>query len=90
MNAFKCGRGLAPDGGLKATHYAAGSQQALQLKLSALGGSGRRWWFLNGAPLGNSANQGSINASFERLGRYQLSVLDEAGQTARLEFSVVD
>jgi penicillin-binding protein 1C len=53
----------------------AGSQQALQLKLSALG---------------DSASQGSINASFERLGRYQLSVLDEAGQTARLEFSVVD
>ena len=53
----------------------AGSQQALQLKLSALG---------------DSANQNSINASFERLGRYQLSVLDEAGQTARLVFSVVD
>ncbi|MBA1430730.1 peptidoglycan glycosyltransferase PbpC [Pseudomonas orientalis] len=66
------------------------SQQALRLKISALGGSGRRWWFLNGAPLGDSANQDSINASFERLGRYQLSVLDEAGQTARLEFSVVD
>ncbi|KRP59416.1 penicillin-binding protein 1C [Pseudomonas orientalis] len=68
----------------------AASQQALHLKISALGGSGRRWWFLNGAPLGDSANQDSINASFERLGRYQLSVLDEAGQTARLEFSVVD
>ncbi|WP_323988933.1 peptidoglycan glycosyltransferase PbpC [Pseudomonas canadensis] len=66
------------------------SQQALRLKISALGGSGRRWWFLNGAPLGDSANQEFINASFERLGRYQLSVLDEAGQTARLEFSVVD
>lgn len=68
----------------------AGSQQTLRLKISALGGSGRRWWFLNGAPLGDSANQEFINASFERLGRYQLSVLDEAGQTARLEFSVVD
>ncbi len=68
----------------------AASQQALRLKISALGGSGRRWWFLNGAPLGDSANQDSINASFERLGRYQLSVLDEAGQTARLEFNVVD
>ncbi|KRP72541.1 penicillin-binding protein 1C [Pseudomonas paralactis] len=68
----------------------AASQQALRLKISALGGSGRRWWFLNGAPLGDSANQDSINANFERLGRYQLSVLDEAGQTARLEFSVVD
>ncbi|MGR3886931.1 peptidoglycan glycosyltransferase PbpC [Pseudomonas sp. 1152_12] len=68
----------------------AASQQALRLKISALGGSGRRWWFLNGAPLGDSANQDAINASFEQLGRYQLSVLDEAGQTARLEFSVVD
>lgn len=68
----------------------AASQQALRLKLSALGGSGRRWWFLNGAPLGDSANQEFINASFEHLGRYQLSVLDEAGQTARLEFDVVD
>ncbi|WP_269325484.1 peptidoglycan glycosyltransferase PbpC [Pseudomonas sp. Leaf59] len=68
----------------------AASQQALRLKLSALGGSGRRWWFLNGAPLGDSANQDSINAGFDRLGRYQLSVLDEAGQTARIEFSVVD
>ncbi|KRP58287.1 peptidoglycan glycosyltransferase PbpC [Pseudomonas trivialis] len=68
----------------------AASQQTLRLKLSALGGSGRRWWFLNGAPLGDSANQDSINAGFDRLGRYQLSVLDEAGQTARLEFSVVD
>ena len=68
----------------------AGSQQTLHLKLSALGGSGRRWWFLNGAPLGDSANQDFITASFEQLGRYQLSVLDEAGQTARLEFNVVD
>ncbi|MFL1419782.1 peptidoglycan glycosyltransferase PbpC [Pseudomonas fildesensis] len=68
----------------------AASQQSLRLKISALGGSGRRWWFLNGAPLGDSANQDSINASFEQLGRYQLSVLDEAGQTARIEFSVVD
>ncbi|QJI32557.1 peptidoglycan glycosyltransferase PbpC [Pseudomonas sp. ADAK18] len=68
----------------------AGSQQQLRLKISALGGSGRRWWFLNGAPLGDSANQDSINASLEQLGRYQLSVLDEAGQTARVEFSVVD
>ncbi|KTC13720.1 penicillin-binding protein 1C [Pseudomonas marginalis ICMP 9505] len=68
----------------------AGSQQGLRLKISALGGSGRRWWFLNGAPLGDSGNQAFINAGFEQLGRYQLSVLDEAGQTARVEFSVVE
>ncbi|RMP59563.1 hypothetical protein ALQ18_04288 [Pseudomonas marginalis pv. marginalis] len=68
----------------------AGSQQGLRLKISALGGSGRRWWFLNGAPLGDSGNQAFINAGFEQLGRYQLSVLDKAGQTARVEFSVVE
>ncbi|WP_457242053.1 peptidoglycan glycosyltransferase PbpC [Pseudomonas chlororaphis] len=68
----------------------AASQELLRLKLSALGGSGRRWWFVNGEPLGESANQDSINASFERLGPYQLSVLDEGGQTARVEFSVID
>ncbi|KAF1031795.1 MAG: Penicillin-binding protein 1C [Pseudomonas sp.] len=68
----------------------AGSQQLLRVKLSALGGSGRRWWFLNGTPLGDSASQDTLNATLERLGRYELSVLDEAGQTARVEFSVVD
>jgi penicillin-binding protein 1C len=68
----------------------AASQELLRLKLSALGGNGRRWWFINGAPLGDSANQDSINATFDQLGRYQLSVLDEGGQTARVEFSVVD
>ena len=68
----------------------AASQELLRLKLSALGGSGRRWWFVNGAPLGDSANQGSINATFEQLGPVELSVLDEGGQTARVEFNVVD
>ena len=68
----------------------AASQELLRLKLSALGGSGRRWWFVNGAPLGDSANQDSINATFEQLGRVELSVLDEGGQTARVEFNVVD
>jgi penicillin-binding protein 1C len=68
----------------------AASEDLLRLKLSALGGNGRRWWFINGAPLGDSANQDSINATFDQSGRYQLSVLDEGGQTARVEFSVVD
>lgn len=68
----------------------AASQELLRLKLSALGGSGRRWWFVNGTPLGDSAHQNSINATFEQLGRVELSVLDEGGQTARVEFNVVD
>ena len=67
----------------------AASNAALNLKLSALGGSGRRWWFLDGVPLVETEEGASFNHSFERLGHFQLSVLDEAGQTARLEFSVV-
>ena len=66
----------------------AASREALQLKLSALGGSGRRWWFLNGQPLTDTAPEASFNQAFNQLGRQQLSVLDESGQTARLEFSI--
>ena len=68
----------------------AASVQALRLKLSAVGGDGRRWWFLNGAPLGDSAYQSELNTTLEKSGRYELSVLDESGQTARVEFSVVE
>ncbi|UVJ46456.1 peptidoglycan glycosyltransferase PbpC [Pseudomonas sp. LS1212] len=68
----------------------AASHDNLRLKLSALGGSGRRWWFLNGAPLGDTQSQDSLGASFDQVGRYQLSVLDEGGQTARIEFEVID
>lgn len=66
----------------------AASREALQVKLSALGGSGRRWWFLNGQPLIDTAPEASFNQAFNQLGRQQLSVLDESGQTARLEFSI--
>ncbi len=66
------------------------SRQLLRLKFSALGGHGRRWWFVDGVPAGETANQVSYDQTFNRLGRYQLSVLDESGQTARVEFSVVN
>ncbi|WP_397450092.1 peptidoglycan glycosyltransferase PbpC [Pseudomonas sp. NA-150] len=67
-----------------------GSKEQLQLKLSALGGSGRRWWFIDGMPMADTDAQGSFNPVLGRLGRYQLSVLDESGQTARVEFEVGD
>ncbi|KQO44164.1 peptidoglycan glycosyltransferase PbpC [Pseudomonas chengduensis] len=64
-----------------------GNHEPLRLSLSALGGSGRRWWFLDGRPLGDTALDAPFNHAFDS-GRHQLSVLDEGGQTARLEFSV--
>ncbi|TRX73930.1 peptidoglycan glycosyltransferase PbpC [Pseudomonas mangiferae] len=66
----------------------AGSADPLRLKLGALGGSGRHWWFLDGAPIGESAVDDSFNLELKEPGRHQLSVLDEAGQTARVEFQV--
>ena len=68
----------------------AGSAEPLQLRLSALGGSGRRWWFVDGQPVAESLAGTAINQPFSRPGRYQLSVLDESGQTARLLFSVTE
>ena len=68
----------------------AGSAEPLRLRLSALGGAGRRWWFVNGQPQGETAAATDFNHAFSRSGHYQLSVLDQSGQTARLEFSVGD
>lgn len=66
----------------------AASAEPLRLRLSALGGSGRRWWFVDGQPIGESAAEASFSHAFSRSGQYQLSVLDESGQTARLAFAV--
>ena len=66
------------------------SRDALQLDISALGGDGQRWWFLNGAPLGETVGQQALKARFDAAGQYELSVLDAGGQTARLTFQVSD
>ncbi|WJN58579.1 peptidoglycan glycosyltransferase PbpC [Pseudomonas sp. SO81] len=66
----------------------ASSAGPLQLKLSALGGSGTRWWFLNGAPVGESQPGESIEQKLSAAGLYQLSLLDQSGATARVEFQV--
>jgi penicillin-binding protein 1C len=66
------------------------STEPLRLALTTLGGSGRHWWFLDGQPLAEGAAQEGLSHGFTRPGQYQLSVLDEAGQTARVEFSVVE
>jgi penicillin-binding protein 1C len=68
----------------------AGSREALRLRLSALGGSGRRWWFVDGQPIAETSTDALFNHAFVRAGRYQLSVLDESGQTAQLSFSLQD
>lgn len=68
----------------------AGNAGPLRLSLSDLGGSGTRWWFLNGAPLGESQPGESLEQKLEATGLYQLSLLDQSGATARVEFRVDD
>ena len=64
------------------------SSEPLQFYVSALGGGGQRWWFRNGQPLGETSGQDSLLVRFEQVGRVELSVLDESGETARVEFQV--
>ncbi|MDF0733746.1 peptidoglycan glycosyltransferase PbpC [Pseudomonas entomophila] len=64
------------------------SHEPLQLRVSALGGAGQRWWFVNGQPVGETQGQDSLLVRFEQAGRIELSALDESGETARVEFQV--
>ncbi|WP_028633001.1 peptidoglycan glycosyltransferase PbpC [Pseudomonas parafulva] len=66
----------------------ANSGEPLQLDVSALGGAGRRWWFLNGQPLGDTQGQDSLPLRLPQAGRAELSALDESGETARVTFQV--
>jgi penicillin-binding protein 1C len=65
-----------------------GSAEPLSLQLSALGGSGRRWWFIDGQPVAETRVDAPLRQHFSRVGRYQLSVLDESGQTAAVSFTL--
>lgn len=69
---------------------AAGQASELRLHFSSLGGGARQWWYLNGRPLLNTENDAGFDHVFKQAGLYQLSVLDETGQTGSVQFSVVD
>ena len=69
---------------------AAGQVNALSLKFSAQGSGAKQWWYLNGSPLLSTASGESFDQVFAQTGIYQLSVLDAAGQTGTVQFSVVD
>lgn len=64
------------------------SAEPLQVPVSALGGGGRRWWFLNGQPLGETQGQDSLLVRLPQAGQAELSALDESGETARVVFQV--
>jgi len=65
-----------------------GSHEPLDLVFSVIGGSGQYWWFLNGAPLAETRGNAPVNQTFRETGHYQLTVLDDSGQTAQITFDV--
>lgn len=70
-------------------HLAQAGEKTLSLRVAALGGTGMRWWFLNGVPSGKTTGNEELRLSIEKQGDYQLSVLDEGGLTAKVSFKMV-
>ena len=66
------------------------SQDELSLKISALGGAGQRWWFLDGNALNSTFEHGELTIIVRDRGQHQLSVLDETGQSASTTFKLID
>ena len=67
-----------------------GQQGGLHVRFASLGGAAKQWWYLNGRPLLTTENGQGFEQELSKVGRYQLSVLDELGQTGSVQFSVVD
>jgi penicillin-binding protein 1C len=61
-------------------------QTQLSLRIMSQGGQGERWWFLNGDAVGD--NHPGVALTLENPGRYQILVLDEAGQVAAATFTL--
>lgn len=60
----------------------------LTLKLSALGGTKKKWWFLNGYLIQETDGNQSFDHVFHNHGKQQLTVMDEMGKTALAEFTL--
>ncbi len=78
--------GVKPDAMFSAT---SDSTRLPTLTLDALGGMGRRFWYLNGRPVAVTENAQIAHHPIAQAGRYQLAVVDEAGNTDRVSFEVI-
>ena len=68
----------------------ASQNHELLLKVSALGGSGQRWWFLDGTPLSSTQGHTELPVTLQQKGRHHLSVIDENGRSAHVGFQLID
>ncbi|MDR0747918.1 MAG: penicillin-binding protein 1C [Helicobacteraceae bacterium] len=64
------------------------SETLLIPAISSQGGSGTRWWFLNGDLIAQNGENDFLSYTFTKNGGYQLVVMDESGQSYKVEFGV--
>ncbi|WP_444931247.1 penicillin-binding protein 1C [Microbulbifer sp. SSSA002] len=60
-----------------------------RLNLSAIGGQGKRYWFLNGEPQGETLGNENL-VLIPQSGKQQIAVLDTSGNVERIEIFVGD
>ncbi|MFP8967051.1 penicillin-binding protein 1C [Pokkaliibacter sp. CJK22405] len=65
-----------------------GEHHELTLNLRALGGSGERFWYLDGRYIGKASPAGALTLQIEKSGHYQLSVSDQQGNVDMLYFDL--
>lgn len=66
------------------------AKAAWELKVSALGGSVQRWWFIDGQEAGRSQNNEALKLRVNAPGLHQISLLDDQGQTAQVRLQLLD
>ncbi|MDR2081147.1 MAG: penicillin-binding protein 1C [Campylobacteraceae bacterium] len=64
------------------------NKEELIPKITSQGGRGARWWFLNGELIVQNGEGEFLNRKFIQEGNYQLVVIDESGQSDKVEFTV--
>ena len=65
-----------------------GQSQVPELRLEARGGQEELIWLVNGHQIGRIAANRSLTQKFPEAGRYQITVMDDAGRYDRVEISV--
>ncbi len=93
--AASCSGAQAPEAGLQIvgvsdgdTIRRAGNGPAPELRLEARGGQAELIWLLNGQQIGRLPGGRALHHRFSEAGRFQITVMDEAGRHDRVEISV--
>ena len=65
-----------------------GSDNAISVNLEAKGGSGATYWFIDGKPVNQQATRAVLSHTFKQPGEYNISAIDDMGQSHRVTIFV--